>query len=216
MLLLHGIRVKLSLHPWGVCLPSCLISAGKIHCLWCYLSWIFSFFLTLFSIRVVQDYLILSLSDFLLRFSPRLFVCGFILMPYQILFPCGLVCRVISDPVTYAGLLRHRLTICIYPVHFGNDSSISTEYHTRYSVTVSSFSCPGKAVYFLPRRPFVSPDPVSVFTAVLRVLPCISASAQPSIVFFYFVLHWHGAWPLKSIENHKFFLMGLYNAIVLH
>lgn len=61
----------------------------------------YSLFLILFSIRSVQSYLIMSLSDFLLQFSLKLFVCGIILMPYQILLPTGLVCWIISNPATY-------------------------------------------------------------------------------------------------------------------
>jgi len=58
-------------------------------------------FLILFSIRIVQNYLIMSLSDFLNQFSLRLFVCSLISLLQQILFQAGLVCLAISDPLTY-------------------------------------------------------------------------------------------------------------------
>jgi len=133
----------------------------------------------------------------------------FFLIPYQILFSTGLVCWNISDPVTYIRLFWYELTLCICSDHFGDDLYISIDNQVRHSLWPSLASHVLKRnIYFLLRRPLVSPGFVLCFYHIIKafpafllrhslqqsLLPCAALTIEPD---------------LQSIETHKFFLMEL-------
>jgi hypothetical protein len=77
--------------------------------------------------QLVQNYLIMSLSDFLLQSSLRFFVCGIVSPAVRILFSAGLVLLVYFRSFTYTGLLWYNLTLCICSDHFGYNLHISAK-----------------------------------------------------------------------------------------
>jgi len=104
MLLLHDTRGKLALPSPGVYFQCYLVPAEN-NLFLDVISEELSPLMILSSIKIVQGYLIVPLSDFLLQFSLRLFVCG------NISFT-------VSDPMpsrlSFAGLFQILLLILNY------------------------------------------------------------------------------------------------------
>lgn len=159
-------------------------------------------FLILISIRSVQSCSLCHFQAFLLQFSLKLFACGIILIPYQILLPGWLIlpgyfrsCYLYQITLTWADFMHFALTSPDEVTIFLWES------YPAFPLTVYSFVSQGKDYLFPSPANFRTAVPCAMFLPQLQGSPCISASVQPLAVFICLKPHWHRAWPFEYWES---------------